>query len=288
MPRITPIILLAAAASSASASITSLNLANYSLTASYNLDPVLASEASAVTFNWNTGTLFVLGDEGDAVVEVSTTGALLSSMTLTGFDDTEGLTFTGGGNFVITEERLQDAYSFTYTAGGAISRGSLANASIGPTVGNVGVEGISYDPRNGRFITVKEKTPQAVLDNTITFGFPGSVSSTSLFSPALGLLDLSDVQVLATVPSLIGTADEENLLVYSQESARLLEVTRTGTVLSSFDLTGIDNAEGVTIGADGTIYIVGENPTLYVLTPTPGAASLFALAGMMAARRRRA
>ncbi len=40
------------------------------------------------------------------------------------------------------------------------------------------------------------------------------------------------------------------------------------------------NAEGVTIDADGNIYIVGEDPTLYVLAPNapvpvPAAAWLF-------------
>ena len=49
-----------------------------------------ASEASAVTYNWDTGTLFVLGDEGDALVEVDANGTPLSVITLTGFADTEG------------------------------------------------------------------------------------------------------------------------------------------------------------------------------------------------------
>lgn len=42
--------------------------------------PSVASEASAVAWNADTGTLFVLGDEGDALVEVSTTGSLISTM----------------------------------------------------------------------------------------------------------------------------------------------------------------------------------------------------------------
>lgn len=287
--RIISVLALAGAASSACGAISSLNLADYSLTASYALPAVAAAEASAVTFNWDTGTLFVLGDEGDAVVEVSTTGVQLSVMSLSGFADTEGLTYVGGGKFVITEEREQDAYEFTFSAGGSGVRGSMPFASLGGTVGNVGIEGISFDPRSGKFVTVKEKTPMGVFENTITFGAPGSAAVSSLFDPAgLGLLDISDVQVLATVPGLIGGVDEDNLLVFSQESSRLLEITRSGVVLSSFSLSGVDNAEGVTIGPDGTIYIVGENPTLYVLTPTPGAAGLMVVAGVVAMRRRRA
>lgn len=252
----------------AGAAVGSLDLSNYSLTATYSLPYPAASEASAVTWNWDTGTLFVVGDEGDQLVEVSTTGTLLSSMTLTGFDDTEGLTYIGGGQFVITEERIQDAYRLTYAAGGSASRGSLPGVSLGPTVGNVGIEGLSFDPQTGQFIVVKEKTPQAVYDAVLDFP-NGTASVNSLFTPALGVLDLSDVQVLSTVAAP-GSGDLENLLLYSQESALLMEVDRSGNLLSSFDFSGIaGDAEGVTIDANGTIYIVGEEPELYVLSPNP-------------------
>src|SRR5262245_8948595 len=77
-----------------------------------------AAEASAVTFNWDPGHLFVLGDEGQAVVEVTRSGALVSTMTLTGFEDTEGITYVGGAKVVLVEERLQDAFLLSYAAGG--------------------------------------------------------------------------------------------------------------------------------------------------------------------------
>ncbi len=256
----------------AGAQVASLDLGNYRLTRQLALPAGPASEASAVTWNWDRDSLFVVGDEGNAIVEVDRNGTLLGSMSLSGFDDTEGLTYIGGGRFVVVEERLQDAYVLTYTAGGAISRSSLASASLGVTVGNVGLEGISYDPSTGQYIVVKEKTPQQVNAATINFGTgaSGTANVTSLFNPAsLGLSDLSDVQVLSTVldPS---SADYGNLLIYSQESARLLEVSRTGTVLSMYSLAGItDSAEGVTIDRNGTIYIVDEGPNMYVLTPTP-------------------
>lgn len=246
--------------------ITSLDLSNYQLRATYSL-PASASEASAVTYNWDSGTLFVLGDEGEALVEVTTTGVPVSQMTLTGFDDTEGLTYIGNGQFVIVEERIQDVFLLTYAAGGTAARSSLPGISLGPTVGNVGLEGISYDPLTGNFILVKEKDPQRVLEAVLNWGTPKAVP-TDLFVPSLGVLDLSDVQALTTVPTLIGTPDQNNLLIYSQESSRLMEVTRTGKVLSSFSFAGIaGDAEGVTIGPDGTIYVVGETPALYVLSP---------------------
>lgn len=253
----------------AHAAISALDLGTYTHTATYALPAGPGAEASAITWNWDTDTLFVLGDEGDALVEVNKQGQQLSAMTLTGFDDTEGITYVGSGRFVITEERLQDAYLLTYTAGGSVARGSLSSASLGETVGNVGVEGLSYDPQTAGFVFVKERVPQAVNVASIDFA-AGTASVSSLFTPALDVLDLSDVQVLRTVPGLAGSADADHLLIFSQESSRLLEVTRSGSVLSSFDFTALaSDAEGVTIDADGVIYVVGETPAMYVLTPPP-------------------
>jgi len=261
------------ATGSASAAINSLDLADYRLVATYDLPSVQASEASAVTWNWDSDTLFVLGDEGDYVVEVNKQGQQISSMNLFGFDDTEGLSYVGNGQFVLVEERLQDVYRFSYTAGGAIGRNATPAVSVGPTVGNVGLEGLSYDPLSGRFIIVKEKTPQAVYDAALDFT-TGIATVTELVPPAnqfarlFDTLDLSDVQTLTTVMSLRGTADQDNLLIYSQETPRLMEVTRSGEVLSQFDFSAIaEDAEGVTIDSNGVIYIVGETPRLYVLAP---------------------
>lgn len=244
----------------------SLDLGDYHLTATYALPSPSADEASAVTYDWDTGTLFVLGDEGDALVEVTTDGEPVSTMTLTGFDDTEGLTYLGNGQFVLVEERLQDVYLLTYAAGGSVDRSLLPTIDLGPTVGNIGLEGISFDPLAGNYVLVKEKSPQGVFLATLDWTVPAG-SMSSLFAPRLGVLDLSDVQVLATDPRLVGGPDQDNLLILSQESAKLLEVTRSGQVLGSFDFSAIaSDAEGVTIGPDGTIYVVGETPKLYVLT----------------------
>lgn len=283
------------APAAAYSAVVSVDLSNYVLSATYSLPAVTAAEASAVTYNWNTDTLFVLGDEGEYLVEVSKTGQQLSVMSLSGFDDTEGLTYIGGNRFVLVEERLRDAYLLEYTAGGSASRSSLLSVDLGTTVSNIGLEGISWDPRDGSFITVKEIGPQQVNHNVIDFD-AGTATITSLFTPNFGVIDLSDVQVLATVPTLLGTADEDNLLIFSQESARLLEVDRFGNVLSQFDFSGLSSsAEGVTIDYDGVIYIVAENdasPLLFVLTPpapvpVPPAALLFgsALLGLTALRR---
>jgi uncharacterized protein YjiK len=277
-----------------------LSLADYAVTGRHALPAATAAEASAVTWNWDTNTLFVLGDEGDALAEVGLDGSPLGFMTLTGFADTEGLAYVGGDRFVLTEERLQDAYQLTYSAGGTVDGTALPSADLGPTVGNIGIEGISLDRRDGRFVTVKETGPQEVRIGDLAFGSPGSASMGTLFDPTgLAVLDLSDVSVLSGVTALAGTPGADDLLIFSQASARLLHVTRTGALLGSFDFSGFAlDAEGVTIDANGTIYVVAESgsaggaPTLFVLTavPEPGTAMLvgLGLAGLATGRRRRA
>jgi uncharacterized protein YjiK len=286
----------------AQAAVISVDLSTYQLSGNYSLSLIVspkAWEASSVTWNKDNGRLYVIEDEGRRVYEMSTAGAVLSSMTLSGFDDTEGLTYMGGGKFVLAEERIQSAYQFSYVPGGTLTKSASQAISLGPTVGNVGLEGISFDPLSGKFVTVKEKTPMGV--NLATIDFPSATATVnSLFDPSgLGVADLADVQVLTTVSSLIGTPDEQHLLLLSQESRRLLETDRAGTVYSFYDLTSLSGSiEGVTIDNDGNIYLVSEevaggDPHLFVLSPSPvpvPAAFWLLLSGMgagVAAIRRR-
>lgn len=251
----------------------SINLGTYQVTGTYSIagtGSVSGLEASAVTWARDRGSLFFVGDEGTGVVEISRTGQTLGSMafnwagTASRNFDTEGLTYLGGGRLVVTEERLYDAYRFDYSAGGtatlANSYVSISNANVG----NNGLEGISYDPRDGSFVTVKQQNPQDILAGTLSFaaGAGGISTMTQVFnSSLLGVSTLSDVQTLSPVDSLAGTAAANNFLVLSLGSRRLVEVNRLGQVLSSFDLSGVlprNAIEGVTVDELGNIYLVAE------------------------------
>lgn len=283
---------------------TSIGLQNFQLTAQYALDPLgeLGLEASAVTYARDRGSLFFVGDEGLGVVEISRSGQTLGSMSFdwtgTGStnNDAEGLTYMGGGVLVVTEERLQDAFRFSYSAGGSVALASTPWASIGPTVGNVGTEGISYDPRDGSFVSVKQDSPQAVLAGGLNFALGGGTSTMAPLFDAdalLGVNSLSDVQTLSPVDALAGSAAAYNLLILSLDSRRLLEVDRSGAVLSSLDLSGFTTQalEGLTVDEKGVIYLVAEDSgtpasRLFVLTstapiPEPGSVALM-LAGLAA------
>jgi uncharacterized protein YjiK len=89
--------------SSAQAAVTSVDLSTYVRIGRYDLpeptrtvapvNSLLAQEVSEVTYNWDTDTLFVVGDGGTSVVQVTKTGQLINSMTLAQGSSPQGTDF---------------------------------------------------------------------------------------------------------------------------------------------------------------------------------------------------
>ena len=271
-----------------------VNLANYVRVGRYDLpeptrtahpvNNLLCQEASGVTYNWDTDTLFIVGDGGVSITQVSKTGQLIDTMTMaqgssaqvTEFYDTEGLTYIGNGQFVMSEERDRQLVKFTYAAGTTLTRANTQTVKIGTFVPNTGTEGLSYDPLTSGYIVLKEITPIGIFQTGVDFnagtatnGSPTTENSTNLFDPALlGLSDVADVFALSNLPSLNGQPLYNNLLVLGQENAKVLNVDRSGNIINSLTIvsdTGnpLDVAsqqhEGLTMDRDGKLYIVSEN-----------------------------
>ncbi len=292
----------------------SVDLSRYTRVGRYNLpEPtrttppdgtsLLAQEASALTYDWDTDTLFVVGDGGTSVVQVSKTGALINSMTLapggspqgTEFYDTEGVSYVGGGKFVLNEERYRQVNLFTYVAGATLHRVDVQTVKLGTTIGNIGLEGVTWDPKTGHYIFVKEKAPRSIFETGIDFaagtatnGSPTTDESIDLFDPALvSTLDFSDVYALSNLPALSGDPTYDQLLIISQESGKIVQVDRSGNVkhtltivadpgdtLSVPDMT----MEGITMDRHGNLYVANEDgggdvnhPQLWVYAPSTAA-----------------
>lgn len=261
---------------------------------------LLAQEASAVTFNRDTNSLFIVGDGSTSVVQVSKSGKLIDSMTLalqpgapqgTAFYDLEGLAYVGQGQFVFVEERFRQANLFTYTPGTTLLKSQVQIVELGTDIGNVGIEDITTDPLTGGFIAVKEENPLGIFQTTLNFaagtasnGSATTVDSSNLFNPALlGLTDIAGVYALSNLPSLNGTPDGDGLLVLSQVDGRVVETSRSGVVRSSLTITAdagdtqtIANKgfEGIAMDDDGILYLVSEEgggsqafPQLWVYAP---------------------
>ncbi|QBN18737.1 SdiA-regulated domain-containing protein [Flavobacterium nackdongense] len=287
-----------------------INLSNYVRVGRYNLpeptrttaptNNLLAQEVSAVTYNWDTDTLFLIGDGSTAIVQVSKSGQLIDTMTLaqgtspqgTEFYDTEGITYIGGGQFVLCEERDRKLVKFTYVAGSTLIRTATQTVTIGTPIGNVGTEGLSYDPLTSGYIVLKETTPIGVFQTGVDFaagtatnGSASTVNSTNLFDPALmGLTDVADVFAMSNIPSLSSLPLYNNLLVLSQENAKIVNIDRNGVIANSLTIVSdpgnpLDVAnqqhEGLTMDRDGILYVTSENgggdinhPQLWVYAPS--------------------
>ena len=296
------------------APVTSVDLSNYVRVGRHRLpEPLLTAlpagtpthnllcqEASGVTYNWDTDTLFVVADGGRSVTQVSKTGVLIDTMTLalgsspqgTEFYDIEGVTYVGGGQFVMAEERDRQLVKFTYAAGTTLTRAQTQTVKIGTFVDNTGTEGLSYDSLTSGFIVLKEISPIGIFQTTVDFaagtasnGSSTTVNSTDLFSPALlGMTDVADVFALSLLPGMTGQSQQPNLIVLSQEDGKLVNIDRSGVISSTRQLfsdpgnplsVAGQQHEGVTMDAAGFLYIVNENggggidfPELWVYAPS--------------------
>ncbi len=293
----------------ANPSASGIDLSTYVRVARYNLpepltatapaNNLLCQEASAVAYNWDTDTLFITADGSTSVTQVSKTGQLIDTMTMaqgsspqgTDFYDTEGLTYIGNGQFIMSEERDRQLVKFTYAAGTTLTRANTQTVKIGTFVPNTGTEGLCYDPITGGFICLKEIDPIGIFQTNVDFaagtatnGSPTTVNSINLFDPALlGFTDVADVFVLANLPS---QSTSPNLLVLSQENAKVVNIDRNGNIASSLSIVSdpsdtlsvsAQQHEGITMDNNGVIYIVNENgggdinhPQLWVYAPSNG------------------
>jgi uncharacterized protein YjiK/methionine-rich copper-binding protein CopC len=278
----------------------SIDLSNYTLTLRKTL-PVnlaaganqIAAEVSAVTYNEATDSLFIVGDEGSYITQLSKTGSVIDTMALPAglFGDPEGLTAIGGNRFVVANERERTANLLTYTGGTTLDAATVRSVKLGTTVGNIGLEGVTLDPATGGYIFVKEMTPQGIFQTTIDFaagtasnGSATTVNSTNLFDPALlGMDDIADVHALSnTLPST--APDYAHLVVLGQENGRILKVDRAGRIYGRLDLPNAPlnlGHEGITFDKQLNIYVTNEAgggsqalPQLWVYTPTRSASQV--------------
>lgn len=252
------------------ASIPSLNLQEYSI----SQPPVALSgvydNASGLTYNPDTNTLFAAINNPEAIVELDTQGNTLRHISLEGFEDTEAITYLGNGKYAIAEERKRriiiiDITSSTSTILRAEQR-SMALPRTGKK--NNGFEGIASDPNSGALYISSEKSPREL------YQLEGFVDNTSHLSVSK-LWDLEEEPLgNDDISGLYFDSQFGHILMLSDESQQLVEANLKGEKISQLDLSGksagltnaIPQAEGITLGADNTLYILSEPNLFYKFT----------------------
>ena len=249
---------------------------------------IATKEGSAVAYNWDLKRLMVTNDEeaqgtgGNyfaTLGEYDMNGNFLSTITINGCQgmsnnkcDPEGLTYIGNNTYVVGSERIQDIFKVTSaTTEGDREYTSFLTApqiSLSGDAGNSGLEGIAFDRSTGDFWGVKETSSQTIYKATNANWISETATVTNPFNPAaLGLASLSDIAVLSNGGFWGSTGD--NLLILSGTSKLILEVTKTGTLVGSYNLASFTSLvdptgkggkfEGMTLDDQGNIYLVSDD-----------------------------
>jgi uncharacterized protein YjiK len=226
-------------------------------------------EVSGLTYRAASNSLFTVTGKHPQLVELTLDGQVMRRIDLLGFANPEGVEVLDDDRLAIIDERKRTLTTFKLDElTQRLDFAELASFDLGfADAGNKGFEGIAWDSRHARVLLGKERGPLGLF----SLPFPGE-------DGAAGVLQALNAESLFVrdISSLSYDARTGHSLVLSDESQLLLEVDASGHPVSFISLArgmnglkqGIGQAEGVTLDADGTIYIVSEPNLFYVLRKT--------------------
>lgn len=236
----------------------------------------LRRNASGLTWNTATGTLFAVVNRPPAVVEMTAEGQLLRRIPLPGMTDTEGISHVHDDLFVVSDESDNSLHWIRIAAGAEVA---VPVGRHHPVPGfrpwpNLGLEGVSWDETRAELLLVNEKWPRQVmivrsLDPAVPEKSVANVRAKTdvhVWRPRTWLGPLGrDLASLTVVP------ESGHLLLLSEASELITEYTRDGAVVGLLPLWAgmnglrrtVPQPEGITLGPDGSIYILSEPNLLY-------------------------
>ena len=218
-------------------------------------------EASDVSYNPQTKTLFSVMGKNPFLVELSLQGDVLRKMPLNGWNNPEGVTVMENGQMAIVDERMHTLTVVSVDASTQqLNFADFKTYDLGPSKDqNKAFEGVTWDKRNQHIVLGEERPPALFtwkIDGSTLTGDKQKIASTAL--------DVRNISALAVDPRT------GHLLVLSADSHLLLELDEKGEQVSFITLLGgfnglkhtIPRAEGVTMDENGTLYMVSE-PNLF-------------------------
>ena len=218
-------------------------------------------EASDLSYNPQTKTLFSVMGKNPFLVELSLQGDVLRKMPLNGWNNPEGVAVMENGLMAVVDERDHSLTVVKVDAGTtALNKADFPSYDLGPSKDqNKAFEAVTWDKRNQQLVLGEERPPALFTwksdGNTLT-GDKQKLASTEL--------DVRNLSALSIDPRT------GHLLVLSADSHLLLELDETGEQVSFMTLLGgfnglkdtIPRAEGVTMDESGNLYMVSE-PNLF-------------------------
>jgi uncharacterized protein YjiK len=233
------------------------SLQSYKKSYDIKISDIPAKNISGVTFHPLSKTLYVIDNHDPAIYEITLLGNLIRTISLTDFEDTEGIAYQSDNYFFIVEERKANCVRIKIPESNPcnVSRKRAAVINIADNWENNGLEGVAYVAVTRSLYLVKESHPSRLYKVSLdTDNNPKSIQKNKPFNIEGIKGDAAGISVLS----------DGNFLIVNQEKDRLIGYDPKGNVLSELDLD-MDDPEGVTINPENnTIYVVGEPNKLYV------------------------
>ncbi|HBC1013045.1 TPA: SdiA-regulated domain-containing protein [Escherichia coli] len=206
---------------------------------------------SGLTYDEKTGTLYAVTNEPPEIVQIDVRGSIIKRMSLTGLEDTEGISAAGDEGFWVAEERKRQVVFVKITSDGITSEPACPVYDNGGKR-NAGTEGVAWAEENRAIFTANEKKPAAV--------FLAELMSNGCFSdPRLIYHSSGDIAGLAW------DTQRQRLFILSEEDKTVTETDMEGRVYRNSRLTDflddIPQPEGIAVNGDN-LYIVSE-PNLF-------------------------
>jgi uncharacterized protein YjiK len=228
-----------------------------------------ASDLSGLTYSPVTGTVFGIKNvnAGDSeIYEWDKDGTLLRTITTTNFTDTEGICWMYGTTFAICEENPNNRITIVTIndATTSLNRTTYAAASFssGISAGNLGIEGVAYDPARDVLYFTTEKPVSGNWHIYTMNPVTGSVAALCSILATVGA-------VATDVADIYYDPNSEHIFLLSDESNSVIEITRAGVVVRQLAITGFTQPEGLAFNPNMTLMWVSGEPAEWAKYAAP-------------------
>ncbi|RAU46555.1 MULTISPECIES: SdiA-regulated domain-containing protein [unclassified Pseudomonas] len=219
-------------------------------------------EASDLSYDASTKTLYSVMGKNPFLVQLSLTGDVLRKIPLIGWGNPEGVAVLGNGLIAIVDEREHMLSMVTVSPDtDKLNINDFPKYDLGPSADqNKAFEGVAWDARNQRLLLGEERPPAL-------FSWKSDGSAMLKGDKQRWV---NDNLIMRNLSALHVDQKTGHLVALSAESHLLLELDDQGDAVSFMalvrGLNGLDHtiprAEGVTMDDDGTLYVVSE-PNLF-------------------------